>query len=440
LGKDQGHKRKRRKEMTLQELRSLIDQKYTELESMKKKIESEKRSANDDEKVLSNKLMDEIECIDAEVTSIETQDRVDAMIQKRRQPVNRPIIDDLTRADQQKKEFRSFGEQLQAVVSAGTGGRIDSRLVRAATGMDETIPSDGGFLVQTEYAADLLGRAYELAIIAPKCRKIPISGPANSIKINAIAETSRVTGSRWGGIQAYWSAEAGTKTPSAPKFRQMELSLKKLVGLCYSTDELLADASALQSVITQAFSDEFAFMMDDAVINGTGVGQPLGIMKSNALVVVNRAGAGVIANTDIGNMWARQWVRGMTKSFWFCNQDVLPAFFAMSMTVGTGGMPVYLPPGGLSQTPYSTLMGRPLIPIEQCQTYGTKGDLILADFGEYILVDKGGMTSASSIHVRFVNDETAFRFVYRVDGQPAWNAVLTPYKGSNTVSPWVVLS
>jgi len=36
--------------------------------------------------------------------------------------------------------------------------------------------------------------------------------------------------------------------------------------------------------------------------------------------------------------------------------------------------------------------------------------------------------------------ELLFRFVVRVDGQPTWNAALTPYRGSNTVSPFIVLS
>lgn len=384
----------------VQNLRGLITQKYDQIQAILNGRDPDDLVGGEAEKITH--LMSEIQVLDLRAENLQGYS-----------PTSRPI--DFGYKGGSSKGFRRFGDMLQAVYVADTGGRIDPRLTRAASGMGETVPADAGFLVQTEYAADLLMRAYELAIIAPKCRKIPISGPANSIKINAVAETSRVTGSRWGGIQAYWAPEAGTLGPTAPKFRQMELSLKKLVGLCYTTDELLGDASALGSIITQAFGDEFAFMMDDAVINGTGVGQPLGIMKSNALVKVARTGAGAIVNTDIANMWARQWARGMTKSVWFCNQDTLPQFFNMAMTVGTGGMPVFLPPGGLSGTPYSTLMGRPLIPIEQCQTMGTSGDLILADFGEYILVDKGGMTSASSIHVRFVNDETAFRFIYRVN-------------------------
>ena len=55
------------------------------------------------------------------------------------------------------------------------------------------------------------------------------------------------------------------------------------------------------------------------------------------------------------------------------------------------------------------------------------------------MIEKGGMESASSIHVKFTTDETAFRFVMRVDGQPTWNAALTPSNGSNTQSPFITL-
>ena len=71
----------------------------------------------------------------------------------------------------------------------------------------------------------------------------------------------------------------------------------------------------------------------------------------------------------------------------------------------------------------------------------TSGDIILADLSQYIMIDKGGLQSASSIHFKFTTDETAFRFVFRVDGQPWWSTALIPFKGSsNTLSPFVVLS
>ena len=66
-------------------------------------------------------------------------------------------------------------------------------------------------------------------------------------------------------------------------------------------------------------------------------------------------------------------------------------------------------------------------------------DIVLADLSQYLLIDKGGISAASSIHVRFLYDENVFRFIYRVDGQPIWNAPITPYKGAGTLSPFVTL-
>ncbi len=226
----------------------------------------------------------------------------------------------------------------------------------------------------------------------------------------------------------------------------MELSLKKLIGLCYATDELLQDASALESVIMQGFSEEFGFLLDEALINGTGAGQPLGILTSPALVSVTRSVTLRVFSEDVINMWARCWAKSRVNAVWFINQAVEPELHRMNLggvatALGTGMNLTYMPPGGLSVSPYGTLFGRPVIPIEQCSQLGTVGDIILADMGEYIMIEKGGVQSASSIHVRFVNDETTFRFVIRVDGQPAWNAPLTPYKGTaQTLSPFVALT
>ena len=139
-------------------------------------------------------------------------------------------------------------------------------------------------------------------------------------------------------------------------------------------------------------------------------------------------------------MWARLVANARADSAWFLNQDCEPQLGQMSLAVGTGGQPVYLPAGGASSSPYGSLFGRPVIPIEQCQTLGTTGDIYLASFGRgYIYSQKGGMQSDMSIHVRFVYDESVFRFVLRIDGQPLLRSAITPYKGTNTLSHFVKL-
>jgi len=340
----------------------------------------------------------------------------------------------------EEKRFATFGEQLLAAYRAAMpGGHTDERLsTRAASGLNETTPSDGGFLVQQDFVSELLKRTYETGILASKVKKIPISTNANGLKINAVDEDSRANGSRWGGVQTYWEAEADEHTGSKPKFRQMELSLKKLTGLCYATDELLQDAAALEAVIRQAFAEEFGFKMDDAILSGSGEGEPLGILNSGALVNVEKEKdqKDTITVENLIKMWNRLWSKSRVNAVWYINQEIEPYLYTLKL----GDKPVYIPAGGISEKPYGTIFGRPVVPLEQCSAAGEVGDIILADVGQYLLIDKGGIKSASSIHVRFLYDENVFRFIYRVDGKPIWNKPLSPYKGSASVSPFVTLA
>ncbi len=84
-------------------------------------------------------------------------------------------------------------------------------------------------------------------------------------------------------------------------------------------------------------------------------------------------------------------------------------------------------------------MGRPIVPIEQCDTLGTVGDVIFADWMQYMMIEKGGLQAASSMHVLFLSDQQTFRWIFRTNGMPWWKTALTPFKGSNTLSPFLVL-
>lgn len=341
--------------------------------------------------------------------------------------------------------FKSLGEQLDAIRRASTPGyHTDRRLtdIKAISGMSETVPEDGAYLVQTDFATELLKITHDTGLLTSRVRHIPVGANANGLTINAVAETSRATGSRWGGVQVYWREEAGTVTAKAPTFRRMKLQLNSLMGLCYATDEVLADATALGAVIQQAFAEEFAFVLDDAVIRGSGNGQPLGILNSGAFISVAKE-SGQVADTvvyeNVLKMWSRLWSRSRNTSAWFIHQDVLPQLAQMAMSVGVGGVPVYMPATGVAGSMYSTLFGRPVIEIEHADTVGDQGDIMLLDLSQYLMIDKGGMDAAQSIHVRFIYGENTFRFMLRTDGQPIWNSPLTLFNSSTTVSPFVLL-
>lgn len=344
------------------------------------------------------------------------------------------------------KHFRSFGEQLQAVAASSSQNRAagpDARLVRAPTGAGEVDATGGGFLVQTDFADTIFTLAHDMGQILSRVTRLPISSNANGIKIPAVDETSRATGSRWGGVSSYWVDEGTTANPSKPKFRVIELNLKKLMSTMYITDELLQDTTALTTIAGLAFAEEIAFMTEDAVWEGTGAGQPMGIINSPALVTVAATGGQTAKTVTMDNilaMWSRLWARSRANAVWFINQDVEPTLYSMTQGIGLAGFPAYMPPGGLSQAPYGTLIGRPVIATEYSSTVGTVGDIVLADMSQYILADKGGVNAASSMHVAFLSDQMVFRITYRVDGKPIWTKPLTPFKGTATKSPFIALA
>ncbi|HEY1310672.1 MAG TPA: phage major capsid protein, partial [Pseudolabrys sp.] len=343
------------------------------------------------------------------------------------------------------KHFRTLGEQLQAIATyyLRKDGTADSRLTRAPSGASEVDPTGGGFLIQTDFASAIWMLAHEMGDILGGVNSIPIAPNANGIKIRGVDETSRATGSRWGGVASNWVGEGTSVTPSKPKFRLIEFDLKKLMSVMYTTDELMQDASALSAIAGQAFSEEVMFMTEDSIINGSGAGQPLGILNSPALVQVAKQpgqAAGTVVKENIDNVWARTWARSRKNAVWYMNQDVEPQLNQMGQIVGTGGMPVYVPAGGLSAAPFATLYGRPVILTEYNAALGTPGDILLADLSQYTKVDKGGVQAATSMHVAFLTDENVFRVTYRVDGKPMWTTAITPYKGSLTKSPFVAIA
>jgi HK97 family phage major capsid protein len=345
----------------------------------------------------------------------------------------------------QAKGFSTFGEQLQAVIrSARSGGRqTDPRLLAGPAGGSEAVPSDGGFLVQKDFSAELLMRTYQTGQIVSRCRKIPISGNSNGLKINAIDEDSRADGSRWGGILAYWVNEAAALTASKPKFREIELQLEKLIALCYATDELLEDAAALESVIQRGFAEEMTFKVEDAIVNGTGAGQPLGILNSGALITQAKDSAdsgAVLTTNDILAMDSRLWVPSMKSAAWLCDVSVKPQLYKLVLGAPSLGQVLLYTPPAKDGDGNGMLLGKPVIFHEHGAVLGTPGDIILADLDQYTLIDKNGVRQDYSIHVNFLTDEGVFRFVYRVDGQPWWKKPLTPKSGGSTLSPFISLA
>lgn len=344
-----------------------------------------------------------------------------------------------------EKPFDSFGDFLISVARHARGAGMDPRLQsRAAAGMSEGSPADGGFAVPVEFVEGITKNIWQNGQVISRCQRRPMA--TGRLVMNVIDETSRADGSRYGGVQAYWAGEAATVTAKKPRLRKLELNAQKLFGLYYATDELLEDAPALEAEATDAFRQELTFKAEDAIINGVGAGMPLGILNSGAVVQVAIEGGETLANSpaslaiNTAKMYARMPASLVPEAVWFINQDVLPYLVTMTLGGTAASQPLFLPPGAIKDTPNGSLWGRPIVPIEQCATVGTPGDIIFAAMSQYVVGERSGPKFAQSMHVNFTTDEMAFRATWRLDGQPRWNTPVTPFKGSNTQSPIITLA
>ena len=345
------------------------------------------------------------------------------------------------------KPFESMGSFLQSVAGAAaapyTGGSIDPRLYNAAaSGASTGVPEDGGFLVRTDWSTALLDAAMTESVLAPMCRTINIGSNSDGVELPYIKETSRANGSRFGGVQVYWKGEADTVTATKPELGEMEIRLQELMGIAYGTGRLLKDATALESVFSTAFTSEFGFKLDDAIFRGNGVGQPLGFTTDTAVRVEQAKESGQAADTilaeNLSKMWTRMPARSKGRAVWLINGEVTPQLDALYIAAGTGGLNPRVV--SYSETGAIRIKGRPVMEIEHSAALGDAGDIVLVDLNEYLLIRKGGIEAAQSMHVRFLYDEQTFRWTYRINGRPAWHSALTPYKGSATQSPFVTLA
>ena len=339
--------------------------------------------------------------------------------------------------DDRTQGFKRLGEFFQCVKSASVpGGVHDTRLDKASLSSfaNEGVGADGGYLVPTEYADKIYQNVWAEDGLLAQTDQLTIS--RNSMTF--VTDESTPWGSS--GVQTYWVEEANAITQSKPQLKYDTLRLSKIAALCPATDELLSDANAAESLLAARAGDAIRYAVEDAILFGTGAGQPLGILNAGCLVTQAKEGAqsaDTIQAENILNMYSRMMHRPNGNPVWIVNADCLPQLFTMSLN----NNPLYLPNMQMADAPYGTLFGSPLIISQHCNTLGDLGDIFFADLSQYVTVVKaGGVEAARSMHLWFDQATEAFRFSMRIAGQPWMGAAVDSDNSAADVSPFVTLA
>lgn len=298
-----------------------------------------------------------------------------------------------------------------------------------------TVPGDGGFLVPEEFRAELLQVALEQSIVRSRARVIPMN--ALKLRIPTIDASTNV-GSVNGGMIAYWTEESAQLVESQARFGSVLLEAQKLTGLSVVPNELVGDAPGFGAFIEGAWPEAIRFFEDLAFLQGSGVGEPLGLLGNGATVVqaaVSGQGANTIKAANIFAMYSRMLPSSAGRAVWLVAQDAMPQLFALA---GADSSPIFI--NNIANGGPVTLLGRPVIFTEKLDALGSQGDIAFVDLGFYLIGDRMTMQMARSEHAKFLFDQTAFRIIERVDGRPWLNSPITPVNSGPTLSPFVELN
>jgi len=334
-------------------------------------------------------------------------------------------------------------ESLYDFCSAIDRGWADDRLKAAAAGASESIGADGGYLTPTEFAATAIDGAMEAEIVRPWAFVVPMRSNGLTVPgVNDFDHTANISG-----FTGQWVAEGDTATVQKTKYYGVSLRLKKLFLLTAATNELLADSSLFNAIMPQKMSQAIAWWNDYYYLNGTGAGQPLGILKDPALVVVPKQTAqvaGTIYPQNLADMYARMHPAGVNSAVWIASQTTLPRLLMMMDPVENKAGSEYVgghPARAIQQTANGgmTIYGRPLLLTEKVPTLGNQGDILFVDLSQYYIGLAPEMGIDMSKHLGFASDQSHFRIILRTDARGAWKSAFTP-KNGNSLSWCVTLA
>ena len=426
-------------------------EKITELRASKAKLNEQAQALVDDGKFEdAEKLADQMEAINRQ---IQTAERLLDESRKNARPLDTKYDGILHsegsgKATDQKKDavkpFTTLGEQLKAVYDLRKGLVADERLekVNNAAGISGTNGPDGGFVLQEDFAGAILESAVQSSPLLNRLDRYTCSSAANAMRWLHADETD-VSSSVFGGIQMYWASEGATVAASKPKFRELKLDLEKMMGFCYCTDEMLQDAAFLTGFVGNGFVLAADRLLTENVIGGDGVGKPLGLLNSGAMIVVDKEesqAAGTFLGANAIKMQARSMPKGRDRLVWLMHPDLEEQLPYLAIQSGEAAKFLWNPEGGLGNFDTQRVLNKPVLFEDSCAAVGSKGDILLVDPMQYILLSKGTAKQDWSIHVEFLTDQNCFRMVFRCNGAPKTNKPLKIKNSAKARSPYVTLA
>jgi HK97 family phage major capsid protein len=275
--------------------------------------------------------------------------------------------------------------------------------------MTEGTDVTGGFLVNPQISNELIRLRLAAARVRPLFSSIDVT--SNTIQIASIT----------GGLTAAWVAELAEKPAADLTFSQLAVSVFTAAGLAVVSNQLLRSATpSIDGLINEELSRRLALLEELAFIDGSGTGQPLGILNTPNVGTVNLSSTSVLDILDA----IYDSIVDVQSDYFADPSEILmhPRLWAkIAKARESGTAAQYIIGSGANATgrrasdgtPELSLFGYRVVLSNAVPT--TKGPgtdetrVITGNFREGLILDRQGVTLDSSEHVYFTTNQTVFR-------------------------------
>lgn len=320
-----------------------------------------------------------------------------------------------TQAEEQKHEyFESWARAtVKSILFAGQVNEDEKAVIDRATteAKDMFVGSDtsGGYLAPNEYVRELLRGVVEVSMMRGIC------------SVRSTAARALMIPKRTGTASAGWTAEAATRTESTnPTFGMEEIPTHEMYAMIDISEQNLEDSAFnLEQFIRDEATEQFGVTEGTAIVNGTAVGQPEGILTNSDIGSDNSGNASLIEDAngqangliDLYHNLKTAYSRNGT---WIMNRTTLGAVRKLK-----DGQNNYIWVPGLAALRPNTILDAPYVEVPDMPDVAANAfPIAFGDFRRgYIIVDRVSMSMLRDPYTQAAGGLIRFWFRRRVGGQ-----------------------
>ena len=400
-----------------------IQAKIASQQTLLNKVKTEDRVFSDEEKTQFQALQTEIDGLKAQAKIEEQMNANNDYMNGSAQKFIMPSDFSTQATVKDDGGFQNLGEFLFAVKNGDKKGRIQNLST-----------SDVGIMIPQQFSDQILELVGEDEIVMPRANNIPAGTPPDAQF--AVPYFEQGDGGETGGVTMQWTAEEQNKPAvNDPNIKDLIMQPSEVSGIATINNKTLANWAASGTFVQNLMRRAWINARDSKFLDGTGAGVPLGILRAPGAVTIARATAATVVYPDLVNMLSRLYA-GPGQPYWLINQTIMPTLMTLVDPNGN-----FIFNGGDAKTGVpATLIGLPIIWNGKTPTLGNRADISLVKFDYYLTKMGSGPFIALSEHSRFQQNQTQFRLIANIDGQPWVKDPLLLSDGSTRVSPYVILN